>query len=92
MKLVWFRNDLRTGDHHALYHACKQSNGEGVLAVEAITTKQWLLKDESKAKIQFYLANLSKLSDQLKALNIPLVIVRAPTNKELPAVLLKALL
>ncbi|WP_415903319.1 cryptochrome/photolyase family protein [Neptuniibacter sp. QD29_5] len=88
MKLVWFRNDLRTGDHHALYHACKQSNGEGVLAVAAITTRQWQLQDESKAKVQFYLANLSKLSDQLKALNIPLVIVRAPTNKELPAVLL----
>ena len=86
-RLVWFRNDLRTGDHHALYHACKGSAGEGVLAVAVITPKQWALQDEAKSKIQFWLANLEKLRDDLSVLNIPLIVLRVPTNREVPAAL-----
>ena len=61
-KLVWFRNDLRTGDHQALYQACQDSAGGGVLAVAAITPIQWMKQDEAKCRIQFWMANLDKLS------------------------------
>lgn len=89
MKLVWFRNDLRTGDHSALYSACKNNAGEGVLAVAAITPTQWFLQDESKCRIQFWLANLESLSEQLSKLNIPLKIVAVERNEELPRAFLK---
>jgi deoxyribodipyrimidine photo-lyase len=87
-KLVWFRNDLRTGDHHALYHACQDSAGGGVIAVAAITPIQWLKQDEAKCRIQFWMANLDKLSLELSALNIPLKIIRVASNDEIPSVLL----
>lgn len=84
MKLVWFRNDLRTGDHSALYSACHNNRGEGVLAVAAITPEQWLLQDESKSRVQFWLANLKSLQEQLNTLNIPLKLIYAASNDELP--------
>ncbi|MGI1668991.1 MAG: deoxyribodipyrimidine photo-lyase [Neptuniibacter sp.] len=89
MKLVWFRNDLRTGDHSALYAACKNNAGEGVLAVAAITPSQWFLQDESKSRVQFWLANLQSLSQQLSTLNIPLKIIAVERNAELPVAFLK---
>lgn len=91
MRLVWFRNDLRTVDHRALAHACMKKNGvgEGVIAVAAITPIQWLQQDEAKSRVQFWLANLRALKDELASLNIPLKIVRCPTNKELPQLLLE---
>ena len=89
MKLVWFRNDLRTGDHSALYSACQSNAGEGVLAVAAITPTQWFLQDESKCRVQFWLANLQSLSQQLSKLNIPLKIISVQRNEELPEAFLK---
>lgn len=83
-KLVWFRNDLRTEDNHALYHACQNSAEAGVIAVVAITPKQWQMQDEAKCRVQFWLANLEKLKQDLAALNIPLKVIRAATNRELP--------
>lgn len=87
-KLVWFRNDLRTGDHRALYQACMDSAGEGVLAVAVISPKQWQLQDEARCRVQFWLANLASLQQDLARLNIPLKVVRAATNNEIPATLL----
>jgi deoxyribodipyrimidine photo-lyase len=83
-KLVWFRNDLRTEDNHALYHACQNSAEAGVIAVVTITPKQWKMQDEAKCRVQFWLANLEKLKEDLAALNIPLKVIRAATNRELP--------
>jgi deoxyribodipyrimidine photo-lyase len=83
-KLVWFRNDLRTEDNHALYHACQNSAEAGVIAVVTITPTQWQMQDEAKCRVQFWLANLEKLKQDLAALNIPLKIIRAATNRELP--------
>ncbi|MGH1460944.1 MAG: cryptochrome/photolyase family protein [Neptuniibacter sp.] len=88
MNLVWFRNDLRTGDHSALYLACENSKGEGVLAVAAITPQQWQLQDEAKCRVQFWLANLAALQQQLSKLNIPLKLIYADENDELPNKLL----
>ena len=89
MKLVWFRNDLRTGDHHALYQACMDNTGEGVLGVAIITPVQWKIQDESKSRVQFWRANLESLSCDLQSLNIPLLILRAPSNREIPALLVE---
>ncbi len=86
--LVWFRNDLRTEDNHALFHACQNSSEEGVVAVAAITPEQWLMQDEAHCKIQFWLANLEKIKEDLAALNIPLKVIRIPSNRELPEALL----
>lgn len=81
MKLVWFRNDLRTVDNHALYHAC--SLGEGVIGVAAISPEQWLRQDEAKCRVQFWLANLQQLSLDLKKLNIPLKVIFTDSNEEI---------
>lgn len=86
--LVWFRNDLRTEDHHALYHACQNVSEEGVIAVAAITPEQWQMQDEAHCKIQFWLANLEKLKHDLAALNIPLKVIQVASNRELPEALL----
>jgi deoxyribodipyrimidine photo-lyase len=48
LKLVWFRNDLRIVDNHALFHACRSGDSEGVMAVTAITPVQWEMQDEAK--------------------------------------------
>lgn len=95
IKLVWFRNDLRTRDHRALYTACEHvaqstSSAEmGVIAVAAISSKQWMLQDESKSRVQFWLANLHSLKDELAGLNIPLKLIHAETNQEIPQQLLR---
>lgn len=86
MKLVWFRNDLRTVDHSALYHACGHT--EGVIAVAVISPEQWLLQDEAKSRVQFWLANLKALSKDLQLLNIPLKIIFTENNEKLPEKLL----
>ncbi|WP_370277658.1 deoxyribodipyrimidine photo-lyase [Pontibacterium sp.] len=88
MKLVWFRNDLRVRDNHALFNACRDSSNQGVVAVAVLTPKQWLLQDEANSRVQFWLANLRALSKDLAALNIPLKVLRAATNREVPEQLL----
>ena len=88
-RLVWFRNDLRTEDHHALYSACQKGIDEGVVAVAVISPVQWEVQDEAKCRVQFWLANLEKLKQDLAVLNIPLKMIRADTNQVLPQQLLE---
>lgn len=94
MKLVWFRNDLRVVDNHALFNACKKANAcakveaSGVMAVAVITPQQWMLQDESKARVQFWLANLHSLKEELSSLNIPLKVIYTDTNEHIPHELL----
>jgi deoxyribodipyrimidine photo-lyase len=72
--LVWFRRDLRVNDNPALFEACKHAD-EGVVGLFAITPQQWKDHDESDGKIQFWIQNLSILSESLQGLRIPLLIV-----------------
>ena len=88
MKLVWFRNDLRVRDNQALYSACLASDGTPVVAVAVLSPAQWLMQDEANSRVQFWLANLRELSKDLAALNIPLKILRAGSNNEVPDQLL----
>ncbi|WP_438950810.1 cryptochrome/photolyase family protein [Porticoccus sp.] len=88
MKLVWFRNDLRVADNPALFRACDDAAGQGVLAVAAICPAQWASHDESPARVEFWLANLRSLQQQLTALGIPLKILHVDTFADLPGQLL----
>lgn len=84
LKLVWFRNDLRIVDHHALFSACENAGDQGVMAVAVITPQQWQIQDESKARVQFWLANLRHLKEELVLLNIPLKIIQTDINEQIP--------
>ncbi len=81
--LVWFRRDLRVEDNSALFEAA-QSSTEGVIAVYALTPKQWQQHDDAACKVQFWLANVQSLSQSLAKLNIPLLILKSSTFEELP--------
>ena len=88
MKFVWFRNDLRVADNPALCRACDDAAGQGVLAVAAVCPLQWASHDESPAKVEFWLANLRDLQQQLTALGIPLKLVHVDSFADLPGKLL----
>jgi deoxyribodipyrimidine photo-lyase len=88
MKLVWFRNDLRVRDNKALYNANQSSDGVPIVAVAVLTPVQWLMQDEANNRVQFWLANLRELSQDLASLNIPLKILRGSSNNEVPDQLL----
>lgn len=88
MKLVWFRNDLRVRDNHALFNACQTAERVPVVAVAVITPTQWLMQDEANSRVQFWLANLRELSRELASLNIPLKILHADTHRDVPDQLL----
>lgn len=72
-QLVWLRQDLRTFDHSALYHAMAAGP---TIAVVVLSPQQWQLHGDASLKIDFYLRQLQQLQQQLKRLNVPLVILR----------------
>lgn len=86
--LVWFRSDLRVMDNTALYDACREADS-GVVAVFAICPKQWAEHDWGTMKVDFVLRNVRALSETLRKLNIPLLLVRASRFTNLPGKLLR---
>ncbi|MGH8419919.1 MAG: deoxyribodipyrimidine photo-lyase [Pseudomonas sp.] len=85
MQMIWLRTDLRVHDNTALSAAMEQGP---VLAVYMISPAQWHSHDDAPAKVDFWLRNLSALKDELKALNVPLLIVHADTWDKAPMALL----
>jgi len=85
--LVWFRSDLRAGDHPALHHAATRGDG-GVIGVFTACPQQWLQHDWGFPRVDFVLRNLAALSRRLEQLNIPLRYAECPTFREVPGVLL----
>lgn len=81
MQLIWFRQDLRTADHAALWHA---SQSGACIAAVFISPEQWVRHDEAPAKSIFYLRQLESLQAQLNALNIPLIIQHISLWKDIP--------
>ncbi|WP_193162276.1 DASH family cryptochrome [Microbulbifer hainanensis] len=77
MNLVWFHNDLRTGDNHSLQQAC--SSDAGVIALYCFDP-QYFRPDEfgfrrtAKYRARFLRQSLGDLRTQLRALNISLMI------------------
>lgn len=86
MQMIWLRTDLRVHDNTALSAAMERGP---VLAVYMISPAQWHSHDDAPAKVDFWLRNLSALKDELKALNVPLLIVHADTWDEAPKALLE---
>jgi deoxyribodipyrimidine photo-lyase len=85
--LVWFRTDLRTTDHTALFRAAEQAT-RGVVGVYLISPGEWRAHDEAPVKIEFILRTLRVLSADLAKLNIPLVIATAASPADIPATLM----
>ncbi len=72
--LMWFRNDLRTVDNPALWHAA----GAGtVIGLHILTPAQWRSHDMGGNRVDFLLRTLAVLRRDLKALGIPLVVIGA---------------
>lgn len=86
MQLIWFRNDLRTLDHTALWYATQAGP---CIAYVLISPEQWRLHDDAAVKIDFYLRQLQSLKIQLNALNIPLIIQNIELWKDIPPAMLK---
>jgi deoxyribodipyrimidine photo-lyase len=86
--LVWFRADLRVSDNTALWHACRAASG-GAVGVFTLCPGQWREHDWADVKVDFILRTLGELQSDLDRLNIPLLVARADTFGEVPAVLLK---
>ena len=88
MNVVWFRNDLRTDDNPALYHACKD-NDEPVVAIYLLCEKQWDLHDMGANQRALIIKALENLRASLKELNIPLLVIDAGSFANVPSNLLQ---
>lgn len=83
--LIWFRNDLRVMDNDVLHQATK--NGESVVAVYCFDPRhfeigQFGFKKTEKYRAQFLIETVSQLKNQLKGLNIDLLVYHdLPENK-----------
>ncbi|MFK7915384.1 MAG: deoxyribodipyrimidine photo-lyase [Pseudomonadales bacterium] len=84
MRLVWYRNDLRTIDHEALTEA--MSHGP-VLAVFLWAKPQWQQHDVGQPRLAFLRRSLSALRDDLQAISVPLLIAKADHFADAPRVL-----
>ncbi|WP_111859858.1 cryptochrome/photolyase family protein [Acinetobacter sp. CFCC 10889] len=81
-QLIWFRQDLRIQDHSALWHATQEGQ---TIAFIALSPQQWRKHHDAPIKINFYLKQLEQLQQQLKKLNIPVIIDIIPEWKNLAA-------
>ncbi len=83
--IVWFRNDLRIEDNKSLSEACKNSElviGVYFLDPEAFKVGKFGFKKTGKFRAKFLLESLQELRDNLKKLNISLLVSRhKPASK-----------
>lgn len=88
-RLVWFRSDLRTRDNTALHAACEAARAEkpsgDVVGLFVISAAEWTAHDYAPARIDLMLRTLRVLSDDLAALNIPLLIAEAKRPADVPS-------
>lgn len=80
-RIVWFRNDLRIYDNPALYSAAKDK--QGLLAVYVICRD--MLQDHHVAPVRtdFVRRTLIQLSEQLKKLQIPLLVINVDRTEDI---------
>lgn len=86
-QLVWFRADLRTADHTALYHAAREGP---VVGLYVVSPADWRAHDVACVKVEFILRSLVALSAALARLNIPLLIRSAGARGDVPGLVLSA--
>lgn len=80
-QLVWLRNDLRSLNNSALYHALQQGP---TIALYVVSPVQWSLHDDAAIKIDFRLRNVEALATRLEALNVPLIVIECDLWRDLP--------
>lgn len=80
-QLIWFRSDLRIADNPALYNASRKGT---VIAVYVLFPQQWKMQGDSPNKLSFWMSNLSELENELKKLNIPLLICQLEQFQDAP--------
>ncbi len=80
--LVWFREDLRTRDNTALYHANKLCD-EGVFGVYVIDHEMWKAHDMAVCREQFIREALKALEKELSFYSIPFIILELTGTKNL---------
>ncbi|MDO9624409.1 MAG: deoxyribodipyrimidine photo-lyase [Pseudomonas sp.] len=83
-QLIWLRTDLRVQDNSAL--AAAMARGPTV-AVFLLSPAQWQAHDDAPSKVDFWLRNLSELSRELAALNVPLLVREAEDWSAAPQVI-----
>jgi deoxyribodipyrimidine photo-lyase len=88
MNMMWFREDLRTDDNTALFHAAKNTN-QGVVGVYILDRTGWLNHHVAASRIDFILRGLHELRHDLNKLNIPLVVIEVTAPSEVPIELAK---
>lgn len=86
MNLVWFRHDLRTVDHPALWAAL--DSGQPVRAVYVASPAQWRSHDWGDARLDFVQRSVQALARALGALGIALDVLVLDTFADIPAGLL----
>ncbi|WP_172147569.1 deoxyribodipyrimidine photo-lyase [Pseudomonas tumuqii] len=83
-QLLWLRTDLRVHDNSAL--AAAMAAGPTV-ALFLLSPRQWQAHDDAPSKVDFWLRNLSEVSRELGALNVPLLVRQADHWSEAPRVI-----
>jgi deoxyribodipyrimidine photo-lyase len=86
--LVWFREDLRTQDNLALFHAAK-SCARGVVGIYIIDASAWQSHHMAACRIEFLLRGVVELSIELAKLHIPLMVAEVKSTADISALLLK---
>ena len=71
VQVVWFKRDLRTFDHEALFRACEAGP---TVCLYVIEPEYWRLKDTSNRQWLFIRESLIDLSEQLEMLGARLVV------------------
>lgn len=79
--LVWFRQDLRTIDNKALYHAC-QNKDATVIGIYINTPEQSKIHHQSAGATLFMLKSVGSLSKSLEQKNIPLLFIESTDFKQ----------
>jgi deoxyribodipyrimidine photo-lyase len=81
--LMWFKEDLRTIDNLALYHASKHCR-DGVIGLYVLDPGMWKLHEVAPVRIEFILRGLKELQTALDKLNIPLIIIEVKRTEIIP--------
>lgn len=88
--LVWFRSCLRTADHAALSAATRRAT-KGVVALFVVSPGECWAHDYAPVKVDLILRTLGELSEQLRSLNIALVVRTAANAADVPKVVAKVM-
>jgi len=83
-QLLWLRTDLRVQDNSALTAAMAAGP---TVALFLLSPGQWQAHDDAPSKVDFWLRNLTELSRELAALNVPLLLRRAEHWSAAPQVI-----